>query len=74
MEEQEQILVNLGDTARRLGIGKSKLYEMMSQGLVGPAPKLLGSKKMFSTEELRQWVQADCPNRDNWQKIKDTAK
>ena len=70
MKIDEQILVNTGDFARLIGVGKSKLYSMLSANLIGIIPKMLDSKKMWSVDEIRLWVQAGCPNCEQWQKIK----
>lgn len=71
MKVDEQILCSISDAAKLLGIGKSKFYGMLSSGQIGPSPVLLGGKKMFAPDELRFWACSGCPNRENWQVIKD---
>lgn len=71
MQTKEQLLCTMSQAAALLGISRSKLYQMLSAGQVGPAAILLGGKRMFSPDELRRWVQAGCVNRERWQEIKD---
>ena len=71
MDVADQLLCSISQASQLLGIGKSKFYQMLSAGEIGPKPIMLGGKKMFAPDELRRWVQAGCPNRDNWQAIKD---
>jgi hypothetical protein len=44
---------------------------MLSTGQAGPQTIPLGGKKMFAVDELREWVRAGCPNREQWKKVKD---
>lgn len=66
----EKLLCSTNDAAAMLGVGKSKFYQMHSTGTLGPMPILLDTKKMWSVDELRQWVQAGCPIREKWQQIR----
>ena len=70
MKVCEQILCNIGDAAKLLGIGKSKFYSMLSASMIGPKTILLAGKKMFLVSELKNWAAANCPNRENWALIK----
>ena len=43
-----------------------------SLGLV-PAPIRIGRSTMWATRELRQWVHAGCPARNEWDLLKPTS-
>jgi predicted DNA-binding transcriptional regulator AlpA len=55
-----------------LGISRSLLYEFISDGRFGIVPVSFGRKKLYSVQELRDYVQAGCPALEKWQRIKET--
>jgi len=66
----EPILLSVADTAKSLGISKPMLYQMISDGRFGLIGTRFGRKRLFSTEELRNWVQSGCPSKENWLKMR----
>jgi len=64
----EQLLVNANGAAGMLGIGRSLLYQMASDGRLGPMPIAFGRKTLYRVEELRAWTAANCPPRNLWLK------
>lgn len=72
MDVVEKLLINASDAAKILGVGRSLFYEMNSSGRLGPTSVVLGSKNLWSVDELREWVRAGCPARETWQGIKDS--
>lgn len=66
----ELLLVGITDTASMLSISRPMLYQMMSDGRFGLMGVRFGRKRLFSVEELRNWVQAECPTTEKWIKIR----
>jgi predicted DNA-binding transcriptional regulator AlpA len=64
----EPILVNATGAARLLSVSRSKFYQMNSAGLV-PMPIYLGGCARWSIEEIRGYVRAGCPGREQWNAI-----
>lgn len=70
----DKLLVNSDDACRMLGVGRSLFYSMASTGRLGPMPVVFNSKKLWSVSELRAWVVAGCPIRDDWQMMQEAQK
>lgn len=68
------LLVDAAGAARLLGIGKSLFYQMASTGRLGPMPVEFHSKKLWSVEEIQDWIRAQCPCRDEWLEILESRK
>jgi len=66
----EQLLIGADEAARRLSVGRSLFYTMLSDGRLGPLPISFGKRKLWSVEELRQWIRADCPVREKWMRLR----
>jgi predicted DNA-binding transcriptional regulator AlpA len=66
--QREPLLLSASDAAALLSIGRAHFYAMHSSGRLGPMPIALGRRKLWSVEELREWVQAGCVPREKWQK------
>ncbi len=69
-QENTPLLRDFSSTARSLGIGKSLLYQMDSDGRLGPKKIRFGRRSLLDTEEIADWVRAGTPCRDVWQKMK----
>ena len=63
----DQLLISICQTAKLLGISRSKLYQLLSTGRLGPRPIKLDSKTLFVRAELEAWTAAGCPPREQWQ-------
>lgn len=70
-DKVEPLLVSVSDAALMLGISRPLLYQMLSDGRFGLVGTRFGRKRLFSTEELRNWVKAGCPSREKWLKIRE---
>lgn len=67
----EPLAVSINDACLLLGIGRTLFYQMASDGRLGVLPLSFGGrKKLYSVEELKNYVKAGCPNREQWQQIK----
>lgn len=58
--------------ARLCGCGRSKWYALHAQGLV-PDPVHVGKRPLWRVAELDAWMQAGCPNREDWEAHKAQA-
>ncbi len=63
------LLLNGRAVAALLSIGLSLLYQMDRSGPLGPMGLRFGRKRLWRQEEIRAWVQADCPRRELWVKM-----
>ncbi len=66
----KSILLSASEAAALLGIGRSLFYSLHSEGKI-PAPRRLGGRVLWSKQELEQWINNNCPNRQKWESIKD---
>lgn len=67
----EKLLVSTKEAAELLGIGRSTFYQIWSNGKLLPRPIMFNSKKVWSVEELKEWVRWGCPkNLTKYKKIK----
>lgn len=62
----EPLLLSVADTAKVLGISRPMLYQLISDGRFGLVGIRFGRKRLFSVEELKDWVKAGCPTREKW--------
>ena len=62
----EPLLVDAKDAATMLGIGRSHFYAMLSSGQIGPMAHKLGRRRLYSVNELREWVDSGTPPRQKW--------
>ena len=63
----ESLLLSAVEAAALCGVKKSLWW---SSGRLGPLPVKLGRRTLWRKDELSAWVQAGCPARDKWQKMK----
>lgn len=66
----EPLLLGAEDAATLLGIGRTLFLSMHSSGELGPLPRRLGRRTLWSREEIHEWVRAECPPRTKWQVMK----
>jgi predicted DNA-binding transcriptional regulator AlpA len=62
----ETLLWTVDQTAAALSMSRSKLYEGISSGIIGPAGVKIGGKRYFDPIEVRSWIRAGCPARRVW--------
>jgi len=68
----EPLLLSAAKAAHLLGISRAHFYSMHSSGTLGPQPMRLGGRVLWSIDELKRWVDADCPQRQKWVQIRRT--
>jgi predicted DNA-binding transcriptional regulator AlpA len=63
------LAVSAEGAARLCGVSRSQWWKLHSAGKV-PLPVYLGSKApRWRVDELRAWLAAGCPNRQEWQRV-----
>jgi hypothetical protein len=63
-------LVDFAGLSRLLGRSVASLYRDRAAGRLGVEPIRLGAAVRFRVEEVRAWVAAGCPPREQWRAIK----
>lgn len=66
----DKLLLKSEDAAEMLGISRTHLYQLSSTGEIGPRPLKLGKCSVWSYLELRAWVAAGCPRREEWERMR----
>jgi predicted DNA-binding transcriptional regulator AlpA len=62
-------LLTLGDLARQLQRSRRAIERDMQLGRIGPKPIRLGRAVRFSASEVKAWIAASCPRRDEWRRL-----
>ena len=65
----EPLLVSAEDAARLCGVARSTWLAMHSAGKI-PLPRSLGRRRLWSLEELREWVRCGTPSREAWETMR----
>jgi predicted DNA-binding transcriptional regulator AlpA len=67
------LLVRRREAVRLCGLSPAGWDRLVSAGRT-PAPIRLGSAVLWSTDELRAWVAAGCPDRRTWEALRAAKK
>ena len=70
--EVDALLLNDEDAAHWLAISPSLFRKLHRMGKA-PFPLRLGTCPRWRVDELCAWVRADCPDREHWMAMRDTA-
>lgn len=65
----DALLISAADTAKMLGLSRTKFYELHSAGRV-PMPIKFDKRVLWRVDELKAWVNAGCPARIQWERTK----
>lgn len=67
MTVSEPLLLTASETARLLGVSRSKFWELASRGRI-PLPIRFSPRcPRWPRDELERWIRAGCPNRSIWE-------
>jgi excisionase family DNA binding protein len=66
---RKSLLLRVLQAAEFLGVSRATFYRLDRSGLV-PAPIRLGGSRRWHREHLRSWMDAGCPTRQTWERIK----
>ena len=62
----DKLLIKTDEAAEYLSIGRTLLYRLSQEGVIGPRPIKLGHCSLWSYDELKRWVLRGCPGRKEW--------
>jgi excisionase family DNA binding protein len=68
-EVTDKLLLSAGEAAGLLSVSRSHFLGLHSAGKI-PLPRRLGGSVRWSTRELAEWIDAGCPARDQWERVK----
>jgi excisionase family DNA binding protein len=63
----EPLLLSFSDASALLGISRAMLYQLHSDGRLGPMVHKIGRRSLISRAELQAWVSANMPPRVQWE-------
>ena len=69
MQREPCGLLRAPEAARFLGMSRATFYRLDATGAV-PRAVYIGRMRRWRVEELRRWVDRDCPSRDRWEEMK----
>jgi hypothetical protein len=70
----QRLLLSNEEAAEALGLSRNSFHAISSNGKLGPLPIRLTARPQWSAKELAAWVDAGCPGRDQWQRIRGEMK
>ena len=65
----ERLALTDHDLAGLLGVSRSHVWSMNSRGKL-PAPIRLGRSVRWARAEVEDWLAADAPPRDEWERVR----
>jgi predicted DNA-binding transcriptional regulator AlpA len=71
--ELSPLLLSARDLAKMLRFGVRTIRSMDAAGRL-PAPLRIGGSVRWRAEEIRDWTEAGCPDRETWARIRDARK
>ena len=63
---EPSLLLSFADAASLLGISRATLYQLHSDGRLGPMVVKIGRRSLLNRAELESWVNAGLPCRNEW--------
>ena len=69
-----RIAVSTPEAAELLSVSERHLAAMNTDGRMGPRPVRLGNCLRWPVAELAAWVAAGCPNREQWEAVREESK
>jgi len=67
------LLLSARDLAAMLRLGLRTIRSMDAAGRL-PSPIRIGGSVRWRSEEIRAWLDAGCPDRETWARIRDAHK
>lgn len=68
--QDDVLLINDVETARRLGLSKRGLYRLVAAGKLPKALTISSRLKRWRAQEIADWVAAGMPDRRTWESIR----
>ena len=67
----ERMALSVAEVAELLNVSTRHIWKLHATGRL-PAPIRLGRSVRWRADELRAWLEAGCPSRECWAKMKGT--
>ena len=67
---REEGLIDSSSVARLLNISRRTLARLMSEGAIPEPVRITNKIVRWRVEELREWIECDCPNRKQWEDMR----
>lgn len=73
MNAAAPLLIDTAVLGQLLSTGRTRLFEMMRSGELGPTPAKVSTKGklLFSRVEVELWTLYGCPPRREWKKMRE---
>ncbi len=65
----ERLLVGAAEVGRLLGLSGRTIWRK-NAGRQIPGPVRVGGTPRWNVEELKAWIRAGCPRRDQWEAVR----
>ena len=69
MENALTLLLSASEAAALCGSSVRQWWRLQASGKV-PAPVMMGSRKRWRRDDLRRWIDAGCPCRNEWESMR----
>ncbi len=70
----EPLAVGPKQAAELLGLSESTFHAHCTAGLIGPQGAKIGKRRLFSVEELRNWIADGMEPRRKWLQRKESSR
>ncbi len=64
------LLLSVGAAAAFIGLPRRSFERAQAAGRVGPEPVKIGTRRLYRSADLQDWVRQGCPSRDRWKDLK----
>lgn len=71
--QRQPLAVDTSEAARLCSISVRHFLKLDAEDRLGPACLRLGASVRWNVAELTDWLNAGCPDRENWQSMKNTS-
>jgi excisionase family DNA binding protein len=69
------LLIDAKTMGKMLGVSRKTIYNMLADGRLGPQPvRKFGRRTLWSRVEVEEWVQSDCPSKEEWAQRRTSGK
>jgi len=61
----EPLLLSCSQVGALIGVSRSKVFQLLSEGKLPPSFKIGGSRR-FKRNDVLRWIELNCPNLDTF--------
>lgn len=70
VDVDQVVLISLAQLAARLGRSKRQVQRYLHEGKLLPPIRRLSRNPQWRLDEVVRWMQADCPDQQEWLRMK----